>query len=78
MKASIPVFRMVAFTAMIVVDYLLYIHGLANLVEAVRQSDHNICYNYDLISSRPQQEIEEKLGDGRTIHSGPSFARLQY
>ena len=23
-----------------------------------------------------QQEIEAKLGDGRTIHSGPSFARL--
>ena len=37
MQASIPVFRMVAFTAMIVVDYLLYIHGLANLVEAVRR-----------------------------------------
>ena len=27
------------------------------------------------ISFRPQQEI---LGDGWTIHSGPSFARLQY
>ena len=30
------------------------------------------------ISFRPQQEIGEKLGDGRTIHSGPSFARLRY
>ena len=27
---------------------------------------------------RPQKEIKAKLGGGRTIHSGPSFARLQY
>ena len=30
------------------------------------------------ISFRPQQEIGEKLGDGRTIHNGPSFERLRY
>ena len=30
------------------------------------------------ISLRPQKEIEAKLGDGRTFHSGPSFARLRY
>ena len=28
------------------------------------------------ISFRSEQEIEAKLGDGQTIHSGPSFARL--
>ena len=28
------------------------------------------------ICFRPQQEIEAKPGDGRTIHSGPSFVRL--
>ena len=27
---------------------------------------------------RPQQEMEANLGDGRAIHSGASFARLQY
>ena len=30
------------------------------------------------ISFRPHQEIEAKLGYERTIHSGPSFARLWY
>ena len=30
------------------------------------------------ISFRPQKEIKAKLGDGRTIHSGPFFATLQY
>ena len=40
----------------------------------------NACTRWALfqISFRPQQEIEAKLGDGRTIHSGPSFARLRY
>ena len=30
------------------------------------------------ITFRPQQEIKAKLGDGRTIHSGLSSARLWY
>ena len=29
-------------------------------------------------SFRPQQEIDAKLGDGQTVHSGPSFTRLWY
>ena len=37
----------------------------------------NACARWALfqISFRPQQKIEAKLGGGRTIHSGPSFAR---
>ena len=30
------------------------------------------------MSFRPQKEIEAKLGDGQTLYSGPSFARLRY
>ena len=30
------------------------------------------------VKVRPQQELEEKLGDGWTFVGGPSFMRLQY
>ena len=64
------------------VQFVVCVNQSHHILKLARQCEfpifENICTRRALfqIRFRPQKEIKARLGDGRIIHSGPSFARL--